>query len=396
MRFVTKPLLVVSLLLAPVATLGALEQVHTVAVKLQTPKSDRDKRAQPPYDEVQFDLWLPGDVPVLRGVVVNPYHRPAATQRHWQEACRHWGFALVGCDFFGVKESDFRTLFTALERFAAQTQHPELAHVPLCYVGMSAGAGMSMRFTALAPQRTLAAAPVCLEVGPRTPESRSVPIVTIFGEKDGRQMEQLLAKLPAERQEHARWAIAVQWGRRHEFARANNLAMPWFDRVIAHRLPDNVPPGQGVSLRDCPESSGWLGSTADWSTIAPYEEFSGDRTQACWLPDAYVAHVWQAFVARSPQVRIEEPAGLGDGAPLVVHESGEPIRVRIKLTDPSSVQRIELYRGDTRWLAAAGAATDLQGPPLPPGIHALFAAAVRNDGTRHLSPPNTILVRAGR
>ncbi len=389
-------LVVLALLVADSAAQDETGKIYTVAIKLQTPKSEKDQRAKPPYDETQFDLWLPDGVTVVRGAVVNPFHRPAATQRHWQEACRHWGFALVGCDFFGVKDADFPTLFTALERFAQQTGHPELAHVPLCYVGMSAGAGMSMRFTALAPHRTLAAAPVCLEVGPRTPESRSVPIVTIFGEKDGRQMEQLLTRLPSERREHARWAIAVQWGRRHEFGRANNLVLPWFDRVIAHRLPQSVPAGTGVTLREYLESSGWLGSTADWATIAPYADYSGDRALACWLPDAYVAHVWQAFVVRAPQVRIEEPAGLGDGAPLVVHRSGEPIAIRLKLNDPQAVARVEIYRGDQRWLAAEGPATELEGPPLPPGIHALIAVAVRTDGTRHLSPPNAILVRGNR
>jgi len=45
-------------------------------------------------------------------------------------------------------------------------------------------------------------------------------------------MEKLAGKSPIAGKEGALWATAVQWRRRHEFGRANNLFMPFLDRVI--------------------------------------------------------------------------------------------------------------------------------------------------------------------
>ena len=61
------------------------------------------------------------------------------------------------------------------------------------------------------PDRVIASAPVCLKVGPKTEKGRSVPMLTIFGERDGKQLEKLSAKLPEQRALGAQWAIAIQW-----------------------------------------------------------------------------------------------------------------------------------------------------------------------------------------
>ena len=73
------------------------------------------------------------------------------------------------------------------------------------------------------PERVIAIGPVCLEAGPQNEASMQIPILTIFGERDGKQYEKLMARLKDSRRQSARFGIAVQWQRKHEFAKANNL-----------------------------------------------------------------------------------------------------------------------------------------------------------------------------
>jgi hypothetical protein len=71
---------------------------------------------------------------------------------------------------------------------------------------------MSMQLAELMPDRTITCVPACPEVGPASATTRRTPALTAFGEKDGQQTKQLLAKLPAERKQGARWPVAAQRG----------------------------------------------------------------------------------------------------------------------------------------------------------------------------------------
>jgi len=222
-------------------------------VKLQTPKKDGKRSQEGGLEHAPFRIWLPEEVKTVRGVIFNPFYTKAVTQEHWQAACRQWDFGILSSNFFGVKQNEFPELIDkALTEFAKESGHEELVRAKFCPVGMSAGAGMSVKLAELMPDRVIAAGPVCLEVGPRSEESMKIPILTLFGERDGRQYEKLMAKLPEVRARGARFGIAVQWGRRHEFARANNLLMPLFDAAIRKRLGS-----PGEPLKEFPESAGW-------------------------------------------------------------------------------------------------------------------------------------------
>jgi len=243
-------------------------ETFSTTVKLEQPKK-KAKRGEGGLNELLMDVWLPEDVKVVRGLLVNPFYRKAAGQEHWQAACRQWDFGIVGANYFAVRSSEFKpSLMQGLKQLAKESGHAELEHAPFLFVGMSAGAGMSTRLTELFPQRSIAAGPVALEVGPRDAASGKVPMITIFGERDGRQMEKLLVKLPAVRSElDAQFAIAPQWRRRHEFYKANNLLMPLFDRVIAYRYPQDASPADGpVKLRDYKVTGGWLGDVSTWDS----------------------------------------------------------------------------------------------------------------------------------
>ena len=62
----------------------------------------------------------------------------------------------------------------------------------------------------------------------------------------------------------------------------------------------------------------------DLATIAPASDFKGDPARACWLPDAYVAAVWQAFVVREPKLSIAAPDGPAPGVRALIAVATDP------------------------------------------------------------------------
>lgn len=383
------------LVLIAFASTAFADTTLTTSVDLSIPKKPTDKRIKPPFDRTEFDLWLPGDVDVIRGVIVNPFYRKAVTQKHWQAAARHWKFGIVGTDFFGIKSQDHPTLATALKQFATEARRPELKHAPFFFVGMSAGAGMSTKLAALYPNRTIAVAPVCLEVGPRTPESREIPMITVFGERDGRQMEKLLDKLPIERAENARWAIAVQWRKRHEFGRANNLVMPFFDRVLATRYPAELSPADGpVKLKSFPADAGWLGDVNTWGE-SPAMIMAADSGSSvspnCWFPDRYTATVWQSFVTASPRLKITSPPAV-DMKPFATLSAGKPVTVQVRPVGDARFAQIVLLNGDSILAASDALPADFT-IKLNAGIHTLIARETDGTGQVRLSLPSTVIVK---
>jgi hypothetical protein len=304
-----------------------------------------------------------------------------------------WDFAIIGANFFAVRDPDYPVLLTAMKNLAEQSGHPEIENLPLCFVSFSAGAGMSMKFVQMMPDRVIAAAPVGLEVGPRDEATRAIPTLTVFGEKDGRQMEILGANLPKERAQSGRWATAVQWGRRHEFAAANNLVVPFFGRVIQQRYPAAQNPLQGVpKLLPSEEKSGWLVDNASWTSNAPrtasFEKYEADKGAAGWLPDAYMAAVWRAFVSKSTDVKITSPVGLNDGQPFNALPSQNPVAVTVEVKGAS--QKVQLFDGDNL-LGESTAAPFSWSLKMEPGVHSLIAIATF-ENEQQVSRPVTVIV----
>lgn len=363
---------------------------------LEMPRS-RDPVLGGSRDKVFFQVWIPAGVKTVRGAVCNPFSKDEAVSAHWKAVCRHWQFAYVQTDFDAVRKDEFGLLPKALAELAGKSGHPELAHMPLCFTGMSRGGGMSMQLAELLPERTLASVPVCLEVGPASAATRRIPVMTVFGERDGAQMAKLLAKLPAERKQDARWGVAVQWGRGHEFGQANNLSFIFLDDVIARRLPGEPTSDRPAPLRDIPLEEGWLGDPSTWGkdgrrpTIRPWKDFPGDRDQACWFPSQRVATVWQAFVAGSKDITLTEPAGLGDGQKFVAHPAGKPVGVKLKLAANLKPAKVELWDAHEKLAEKAEAPWSFE-VVLKPGVHALFATVQQAGQPPQSSRPHTIVV----
>lgn len=363
--------------------------VHKTELTLKTARS-REPVLGGPRDKLRVAVWIPPGVKTVRGAVVNPFARDEPPQKHWMAACAHWHFVLVGTDFDGVKKDEYDLLLAGLKELAKSSGHAELNTIPLCFTGMSRGGGMSMQLAERWADRTLATAPVCLEVGPTTPAGRALPAITLFGEKDGQQMKLLRAKLPEARTQDAQWAIAVQWNRRHEFGQANNLTFVLFDEALRLRTP---------ALKTLAVEDGWLGDVATWNKdgvrpkVFAAKGFMGDKSDTAWFPSERVARTWQAFVASSRDVTITAPAGLGDKQAFVPHRADKPITVTLAIKGTPG--KVELWSGEKRLAEKTASPWNFE-VKLPAGIHPLYAVATEDGKAEKCSRPHTIVVSGPR
>jgi hypothetical protein len=378
------------------------ETIYQTAVPLAKPKKSAD-RIDGGLHHVFFSLWLPEKESCIRGIYLMPFNITGVEQVQSRAMCRHWKFALVGSNFMRVEKAEFGpVLLAGLKDLAIQSKHPEIAHAPLIAASMSAGVGMCVSLAEQLPDRFIACGLACLEVGPETKRTNDIPMMSIFGERDGKQMAQHEALLPQRRAElDTSWAIAVQWGRKHEWGQSNNLLWPFFDEVIRQRLPADASPLAGpVKLRPCDPNSVWYGDPTTWkmsaATITPAEKYSGDKNAACWMPGQQTAHAWQAFVTDKPLLRITSPSPQGDKRPLTVCDPQEKIAVQVEAHVTIPDGKISLYDGGN-WLADGDLKNHeamLDVGPLPPGIHTLIVRANLLNKLVRQSRPVVVLVAA--
>lgn len=371
--------------------LFADDQTERVEYTLKSPRT-REPVLGGSKEKVFFSITIPDSVKTVRGAICNPFSKDEPVSKHWRAACKHWGFAYLQVDFDAVKKEEFVLIKTALTDLAKQTKHPELENIPLCFTGMSRGGGMSMNLTEMMPERTICSVPVCLEVGPESEATRRIPVLTVFGEKDGSQMEKLLGKLPVARKSEAHWGLAVQWNRKHEFGQANNLSFVFMEDVIAKRVPK-----EGAKLTEIPLEEGWLADLETWSkdgkipNVSSWKDYKGDRTKASWFPSERVAMTWRSFVASTKEITIAEPLGLGDGQAFTLHSPTKAIPVKLTLAASLKPKKVELWDAHQRLAEKTEGAWNFE-VTLKPGIRALYAVVYQEGAEPKLSRPHTIVV----
>lgn len=376
------------------------ETIYQTAIALQKPKKSED-RIEGGLNHVVFSLWLPEDEECIRGIYLMPFNVTGVEQEQSRAMCRHWKFALVGSNFMRVDRAELgATLLAGLKNLATQSKHPEIAHAPIIAASMSAGVGMCVSLAEQLPDRFIACGLACLEVGPETKRTHDVPMMSIFGERDGKQMAQHVALLPQRRTDlDASWSIAVQWNRKHEWGYSNNLFWPFFDEVIRQRLPTDASSLDGpVKLRPVNAAVVWYGNPATWAspvaTIATNAQNLEGQKTICWLPGPQTAHAWQAFVVRKPLLRIVSPLPQGDKQPLSIYGTNDNISVTIAADTALPDGKIELRDGSvplmTGELKDHKAVLDIG--TLSPGIHTLIARTTSATELVGLSRPVVVLV----
>jgi dienelactone hydrolase len=273
------------------------------------------------YDLANFRLWYPKDSGPIQAVAVlvpgsNGDGRDMVEEPVWQAFARQHHLALVGCHFTDKPhELDFieeyvdvargsgQALLDALNSFAAQAGHPELASARLLLWGMSAGGEFNYEFAAWKPDRVIA---FVLNKGGIyysaliSPAARKVPGFFFIGGQDIEFRNNTIKGLFAvNRRAGAHWALAEESDVAHDVGRSLDLTMIFFDEVLSLRLGGTSQAGKDMTaLKEIADGSGFVGEFAT-KTFQSEGTDLPDHPNA-WLPSMRVARAWQALVTGKP------------------------------------------------------------------------------------------------
>ncbi|MDF1815252.1 MAG: hypothetical protein P1V20_23835 [Verrucomicrobiales bacterium] len=275
-----------------------------------------EKNGAAPDQEVKFDLWIPGETKVVKGLVAISSHgsgKALFENPELRKIARKLDLALFR--FLGnpVQRGFWprSLLFDKLRDFGNEAGHPELPNAPLFLYGHSNGTGFSAIFTAGASGRVWG----WVSMRPGTtfqvfqPRAAAVPGLVIFGEDDHflarPSIETNLDVVPLMRKQHnAVWNFAVEPNTGHgPTAKTWPLVFSFLKHSFAARVPADADPSKGpVKLTQLDPDSGlrggnWNSKTDGYQTlkVGTLEDFKDDDTGASWLLNADYAKDWQTF-----------------------------------------------------------------------------------------------------
>lgn len=198
--------------------------------------------------------------------------------------------ALIGTTTLVDNPASYDTLLRALADFGTQSAHPELASVPLFFVGHSMGGCTAYGFSRVHGARVagfLTMKGGCHGPGPAA-AAAVVPGHFLIGRLDEAYRSQnITGVFEAGRTAGAPWAISIdafQHGPIVDF----DLMFDWIDAVLAARIP----PTPGAPLRPVTETEGWLGDRSS-GAISTHACFGSAPSIASWLPSMETAFDWQ-------------------------------------------------------------------------------------------------------
>jgi len=252
--------------------------VHAHSADAQKSPSGLLEEAAPPganYDKAEFRFWSPDATP-LRAVLVlmpgsNGDGRPAAEDTVWQAFAAKNKLAIVACrytdkkhdqsfieEYANVSQGSGQALLDAIGKFASRSGHSEIANAPVLLWGMSAGGEFNYEFAVWKPERVAA---FIVNKGnfyytALVPAAtRDVPGMLFVGGKDLEFRTNTIVGLFAlNRRGGALWALAEEPGVGHVVGKSRDVAMAFFEDVLAIRLAD---PASG--LKPMNAKSGFLG-----------------------------------------------------------------------------------------------------------------------------------------
>ena len=188
--------------------------------------------------------------------------------------------------------------------------HAELSRVPWCLWGHSGGAFWASLMQVKHPERIVAiwfrsgTAYSTWEKGeipkPEIPVAAyGIPMMCNPGAKENGDKRfsgawnGAMAMFKAYRAKGAPIGFAPDPRTAHECGDSRYLAIPFFDACLAMRLSD--PENADQRLKPIDTSKGWLAPLLG-ETAQPAEKFTGNISEAVWLPNEHVAQAWAEYV----------------------------------------------------------------------------------------------------
>jgi pimeloyl-ACP methyl ester carboxylesterase len=198
--------------------------------------------------------------------------------------------ALVGTTTLLDQPGDHAKLLQALSQVGAQSLHPELASIPILFVGHSQGGCTAYGFSRAHGARVAGFVTMkggCHSPGPAQ-AAATVPGYFLIGRFDApHRSENITGVFQAGRAAGAPWALSIDELGHDPMADLDQM-FAWIDAVLTARLPATA----GAPLRAMTETAGWLGNRTT-GAIAPYACYGATRSSASWLPSRETALGWQ-------------------------------------------------------------------------------------------------------
>jgi hypothetical protein len=198
--------------------------------------------------------------------------------------------ALIGTTTLVDQPGEYGGLLQALAQVGTQSLHPELANIPIFFVGHSMGGCTAYGFTRVHGARVagfLTMKGGCHVMG-QAGAAAGVPGYFLIGARDApHRRDNITAVFGAGRAAGAPWAISID-AFDHGPIMDFDLMFDWIDAVLMARLPETV----GAPLRPVAEANGWLGDRSS-GAISNYACYSSARSSASWLPSERTALHWQ-------------------------------------------------------------------------------------------------------
>jgi predicted esterase len=209
-----------------------------------------------------------------------------------------------------------RALFTAIDQFSLQTNHPELRSAPLIVLGFSGAGALAGRLVGFAPDRMAAAIlshagqfpPLNLDTIKLSGPALGVPELILVGGKDKVVGTELAyAYFSKYWRLGAPWLFATQNDAAHFCTSdATDLILAWLDIVLENRrlkqTPAVIESTHGYYAFFRKKTNGSLDSgdvplaeSVDLLFQRPHEAPPQDETPAGWLPSEQVALMWEKF-----------------------------------------------------------------------------------------------------
>ncbi len=314
----------------------------------QNPPYDVFPEAEPPYYRVRYEastkqgelifpvkytVWIPEGVKSLRGLIVHQHGcgegscksgLTGAWDLHWQALAQKHGCALMAPSYEQPQKADCQmwcdprngsgaAFQKSLADLGKQSGHPELATVPWALWGHSGGGHWAGGMTLLHPERVVASwlrsgVPLFEKNPDRTmikpyaisDEVLDVPIMCNPGTKEGVTVKEgRFSKvwpanekfLTALRKKDALVGVSIDPLSAHECGNQRYMAILWLDACLTSRLPEDPTD----SLKPMPTDEAWFSPFLE-RVATTDTKFSGDKSQAGWLPNEAVAKAWMHYV----------------------------------------------------------------------------------------------------
>jgi hypothetical protein len=131
-------------------------------------------------------------------------------------------------------------------------------------------------------------------------EARNVPGMLFVGGKDLEfRTNTIVGLFAVNRRAGALWALAEEPSAAHIVGRSRDIAIPFYEDVLAMRMADTSGGHDHVALTAVPDKTGFIGDLKA-KTFKPIAEAGTLNVPTSWLPTERVAKMWAAMMTEQP------------------------------------------------------------------------------------------------